>query len=58
MAGAAAANDDAKTARALFGTMEFVGLPLRFGAGKRYGFGHLPVGDAFAAWTSASALAE
>jgi len=52
MAGAAALYGDEATADALFGTMELVGLPFDVGAGKRYAFGLLPVGDAFVAWAS------
>lgn len=54
MAGAAAFYGDEPTADALFGTMELAGLPFDVGAGKRYGFGLLPVGDAFVAWASAA----
>ena len=54
MAGAAASYADEPTADALFGTMELAGLPIDVGAGKRYGFGLLPVGDAFVAWASAA----
>lgn len=54
MAGAAAFYRDEQTADALFGTMELAGLPIEFGTGKRYGFGLVPVGDAFVAWASAT----
>jgi hypothetical protein len=54
MASAAAFYRDEQTADALFGTMELAGLPIDVGAGKRYGFGLLPVGDAFVAWASAA----
>lgn len=54
MAGAAVFYADDNLADALFGTMELAGLPVDVGAGKRYGFGLLPVGDAFVAWSSAA----
>jgi len=54
MASAAAFYGDEATANALFGTMELAGLPIDVGPGKRYGFGLLPVGDAFVAWASAA----
>lgn len=43
---------DLDTADALYASTEMVGVPTEWGGRRRYGFGALPVGDAFRAWAS------
>jgi hypothetical protein len=52
--GAARVQGDDALATALAGYGEFAGLPLTTPWTKRYGFGLIPVGDAFIAWSKAS----
>jgi hypothetical protein len=48
--GAAIANGDAALADTLLSTIEFAGMALQTGDGRKYAGGLLPVGDAFLAW--------
>jgi hypothetical protein len=52
--GAARVQGDDALATALAGYGEFAGLPLSTPWTKRYGFGLIPVGDAFIAWSKVS----
>lgn len=56
--GAARANGDSRVAGELIGLGEAIGMPVTFGAGKRYAFGLLPIGDAFLAWAASVPMAE
>jgi hypothetical protein len=49
--GAARVQSDDDLADALAGYAEFAGFPLSTPWTKRYGFGLIPVGDAFIAWS-------
>jgi hypothetical protein len=49
--GAALRHGDRALAEPLVNAIEFVGLPLELGGGKRYMLGLLPVGDAFLVWS-------
>jgi hypothetical protein len=49
--GTAAVHRDAALGDALADTIEFFGMPLRFGGEKRYALGLLPGGDAVIAWS-------
>jgi hypothetical protein len=51
---AAIANGDRETALALRGASEAVGVPFEWAGARSYGFGLLPVGEAFLAWASSS----
>ncbi len=47
---AASRQRDAEFSQTLNAEAELLGLPLSWGGARRYGFGKLPVGDAFLAW--------
>jgi hypothetical protein len=47
---AASRQRDAQLLRTLNGEAELFGLPITWKGARRYGFGALPVGDAFLAW--------
>jgi hypothetical protein len=50
---AASRQRDIQLVRALNAEAEFLGVPFTWRGERRYGFGALPVGDAFLAWTRA-----
>lgn len=50
-AGTAIAYGDRALAEPLLRGIELVGLPYTWGGRKRYGFGLLPVGEAFLVWS-------
>jgi len=54
MIAAAQVQGDRELADALIDVGEAVGVPIRWGATKRYAFGLLPVGDAFLVWAKTS----
>jgi len=56
--GAALVHGDETLALALFQTMEVFGLPITWDGARRYGFGALPVGDAFVAWSNGALPAQ
>lgn len=54
--GAARVNGDGELAKALGSAGELLGLPVTLPGGKRYGFGLIPIGDAFVVWSSTARL--
>ena len=52
MVAAARANGDLETALSLRRASEALGLPFEWAGRRRYGFGLLPIGEAFLAWSS------
>lgn len=52
--GAAQVHGDTRLALALLNSEEAAGLPMQWGGEKSYGFGLLPVADAFIAWSKVS----
>lgn len=52
MIAAARSNGDIETALSLRRASEAVGLPFEWAGRRRYGFGLLPIGEAFLAWAS------